>query len=574
MGFNEVYQSLQELFPQIDSRALRSVAIEHSKDTDAAVEAVLEEIIPFFIERSTPSSPLDQSSSMAKSSESLSGSILGTQTEDDPLVNKTIGSDGLQNNSNIDFGNQQSFHSDELNESFCYGHQGGDITAELASSEKNDEGMVKKMSADVHPCSGSFTLIDLNAVDALQIEVSGDSETVGKNLGDRHSEISIKSSYDNNTQHALGMMQHMHMGPEHTANLVQEDEDIAGRLEIVSGNIENDVTTRTLESSVELVEVPDLHESKLENFDASLSTNIPDDGSTSNATMSQSTQARVMDIVEESIDTAKDNKKTLFTAMESVISLMRQVELKEQAVVLAKKEAVVGGNNILDKVEELRRMLQHAKEANDMHAGEVYGEKAILGTELRELQSRLLSLSDERDKSLAILDEMHKTLELRLAAVENEIQSAEQEKLEKEMAARKLLCDQELIMEKVVQESKILKQHAEDNAKLQEFLVDRGRVVDMLQGEIAVICQDVKVLKEKFDEHVPLSKSLFSSQTSFILASSDSLGSSSTDQVEPVSGDLLETRKKGDHEQISEEKGDRDDRKALLDDGWDLFDEQ
>lgn len=40
------------------------------------------------------------------------------------------------------------------------------------------------------------------------------------------------------------------------------------------------------------------------------------------------------------------------------------------------------------------------------HAGEVYGEKAILATEVKELQSRLLSLADERDKSLAVLDEV------------------------------------------------------------------------------------------------------------------------------------------------------------------------
>lgn len=36
----------------------------------------------------------------------------------------------------------------------------------------------------------------------------------------------------------------------------------------------------------------------------------------------------------------------------------------------------------------------------------MYGEKAILATEVRELQSRLLCLSDERDKSLATLDEV------------------------------------------------------------------------------------------------------------------------------------------------------------------------
>lgn len=37
------------------------------------------------------------------------------------------------------------------------------------------------------------------------------------------------------------------------------------------------------------------------------------------------------------------------------------------------------------------------------HAGEVYGERAILSTEARELQSHLLRLLDERDKSLAII---------------------------------------------------------------------------------------------------------------------------------------------------------------------------
>lgn len=122
---------------------------------------------------------------------------------------------------------------------------------------------------------------------------------------------------------------------------------------------------------------------------------------------------------------------------------------------------------------------------------------------------------------------MRQTLEVQLAAAENEIKSAEQEKLEKENAAHKLFVDQELVMEKVVQESKNLKQLAEENAKvltplstwfldsitcdpnlnffpsfvfisqgvyyrsteycisvmlqLQEFLTDRGHTVDALQ---------------------------------------------------------------------------------------------
>lgn len=57
---------------QIDARALRAVSIEHCKDVDAAVVSVLEEIIPFFTEKSTPNSPLNQSVSASESSEGSS----------------------------------------------------------------------------------------------------------------------------------------------------------------------------------------------------------------------------------------------------------------------------------------------------------------------------------------------------------------------------------------------------------------------------------------------------------------------------------------------------------------------
>ncbi|KAL6561194.1 hypothetical protein OROMI_016795 [Orobanche minor] len=182
-------------------------------------------------------------------------------------------------------------------------------------------------------------------------------------------------------------------------------------------------------------------------------------------------------------DKKRDNKKTLFSAVQSVLSLMREVELKEQAAEQAKVEASMGGADILAKLEEFKQLLQHAKESTSMHASEVYGEKAIMAAELRELQSHVLSLSEERNKSLTVLDEMRRSLEVRLSAAENKLKFAEQEKLEKEKDAMKALADHELVMEKVVQESKILRHQAEENSKLQEFLVDRGRVVDMLQSQ-------------------------------------------------------------------------------------------
>lgn len=59
-------------------------------------------------------------------------------------------------------------------------------------------------------------------------------------------------------------------------------------------------------------------------------------------------------------------QKTLFSSMESLINLMREVELQEKAAEQANTEAATGGSNILVRVEEYKTMLLHAKEANDM----------------------------------------------------------------------------------------------------------------------------------------------------------------------------------------------------------------
>ena len=88
----------------------------------------------------------------------------------------------------------------------------------------------------------------------------------------------------------------------------------------------------------------------------------------------------------------------------------------------------------------------------------------------------------------------------------------------------------------------------------------------------------MKLLKEKFDERVPLSKSLSSSQTTCILASSySSLKSLAPDQVPELvesseTPKSTSTRHSVDGQVSSGEERERDDRKALADDGWEFFD--
>ncbi|KAG9457408.1 hypothetical protein H6P81_001916 [Aristolochia fimbriata] len=237
-------------------------------------------------------------------------------------------------------------------------------------------------------------------------------------------------------------------------------------------------------------------------------------------TTSSSSQIISVDLLEEFITEAKEYKKNLSSEIEVLMDMAREVEFQEKAANEAKVEASKVGLDIFAKVDELKEMLQRAKLANDMHAGEVSGEKSILATEARELQSRLLNLSDKREKSLLIVYEIRENLKARLAEAEALKAMAEQEKLQKEESARQALTEQEHLMDMVVQESNRIQEEAEENAKLQDFLVDRGRVVDMLQGEIAVICEDVKMLKERVESRLPIGRGLSMSQIGGALTSS------------------------------------------------------
>ncbi|XP_022847351.1 uncharacterized protein LOC111369878 [Olea europaea var. sylvestris] len=576
MGFKEVYKALLEIFPQVDSRVLRAVAIEHSNDADTAIDAVLVEIIPFFTEKSRQKCQSGGCMNVGESSKALIDDI------------PTSGIGGLQ----------QSFHgaNDGRNEPFYDMHTGNqarnDWIPGLKLSEKCQRSGAK-ISTDMFRHIEPVTVIDRSGVNSNHLGTSADLEREGMISAGNRSESQIKPVSNQSPCHTPRTLEHMNVGVNPTMNLLPGLKEFDGLLGIdynvpihkenlqqkycadgksfeVDSHVEHpffqDPTLSPSGSSVQLVEVPDVQEGNLEKLDECLSADATskieahdemvgiEDKCTLNDSLYGSGQICVIDLIEDIIADSRNNKKTLFSAMESVIIMMKEVELKERTAALAKMGAAEGGADILDRVEELGQMVKRAKEANEMQAGEIYGEKAVLCTELKELQSRVLSLSDERNESVASLHEMNQTLKMQLAAAENMIKFAEQEKVEKENSAHKALANQELVMEKVMQESKKLKQRAEENAKLREFLVDHGRVVDILQGEIAVIHQDVSLLKEKFDEHVPFSKSLSSSQTSFILASSSS--SSKTlfpDQVEPVPDqiDSLENPKKRDPEQIS-----------------------
>lgn len=642
MGFKTVYKALQEIFPEVDSRVLRAVAIEHCKDADTAVEVVLSEVIPYLTK--LPATSYEHSGVTVKSSEAAVDADGAPQT-DALLLDNTKDSDELQNGSSFfdaGCGHHQTI-DDTGGESLQHYHDavGGDhVLFEVdgvgtsVSVEKCDRSIDKVTAYE--PCEVTYVMSNAEneARDDVhekcahllsENEKDGDfaipeatsfkvNKTNGAEVANNHLSLPTECVVLHNTLEGTDKspcddsaeVVHKRMHEEVSSMDNQDMKDLESQ--VAPLNVQ---TLSGSESSIEFVVAPDVHNFELEKTEQSLhqkekteqsldqkeKTELSDsvdatsskelagvifvneDESMPNSVVTASGQICSIDLLEDMMTEAKSNKKTLFLAVESIICLMREVELQEEAAEKAKLEAAKGGLDMLKRVEDLKEMLQHAKEANNMHAGEVYGEKAILATEVKELQSRLLGLADERDKSLAILDEMRQTIEVRMAAAAKEMKAAEQERLDKEDVARKALADQEIIMEKVVQEANVLKQEAEENAKLRDFLVDRGRVVDTLQGEISVICQDVRLLKEKFDDRVPLCKSLCSSQTSCILASSSSSSKSMVPEQVPDPADLVHAPEKMDtvsyHEEELKASGDVKSvihNTDLLDDGWEIFD--
>ncbi|GLT54281.1 hypothetical protein SLA2020_274920 [Shorea laevis] len=597
MGFNFVYRCLQDVFPKIDSRLLRAVAIEHPKDADQAVDVVLKEIIPYL------SSQTISLTSPTEDDEVESGEQMDLLSQQQVIDKPDVGPSSEPQP--IDGGAaKETDHTggvldadatplvEALNESavsdFYDANDGNDQSCVYTENEevillgKAQENRVKVgLNHIVHATSNdqkqicenskSEELISWGASKENDIKVGTELTPPGMTTSSINGwrddlENDWKVYFDFPKADNLDAVVH---GESQSAELCSDTEVRNSVAQLVPLSIEGH--TPVAGGSSDITFKQDYSVSEMSDLE---------DEPKRDTMVTHSGKVCKIDLLEEIIEDAKNNKKTLFSAMERVINMMREVELQEKAAEQAKEEASMGELDILVKVEEMKQMLARAKEANNMHAGEVYGEKSILATEVRELQSRLLSLSDERDKSLAILDEMHQILEVRLATAEELRRAAEQERLEKEESVRNALAEQEAIMEKVIQESKMLEQEAEENSKLREFLMDRGRTVDMLQGEISVICQDVRLLKGKFDDRVPLSKSVSSSQTSCILATTS--GSS----VKSMASDLVPERSLASSgsslrslvPDLSLENGVKEEEtaravKALLDDGWDFFDQ-
>ncbi|KAL5229979.1 hypothetical protein ABZP36_028755 [Zizania latifolia] len=567
-----VFRSLQELFPQVDPRILKAVAIEHRDDVDSAVMAILDEVMPSVMGTSsvialpahqeigpsksasvgTSSAPHDMyeagnsfSAGHDKQVDAVDGSVHSTQYNS----STEITTDRQENVvDELDAGTHSSYQrmSEKLNLPSHPVLELNDIehylTMDLNGGHLNpcSKGNLAHLENEVGLGHGGYLLSEY--LDQILIGESGNDSTTGNvsQVQEQDSDNAIPVEDGAAQDDSLNLC--CDYGDVSAGNNSFFSKSFAGvsNNEVSSGIDGTDDFSPVLD-----ILIPDTRKSSI-GHDGEQDTNssgkadlIPDLNLIHLASIASthSNNSVSIESLEDSITDAKSNKNDLLPSLELVTKMLEDVEILEEKAKVAKCESSIAGTNILTKVEELKEMLNHAKEANDMHAGEVFGEKSILTTEARELQSRLQRLSDERNNYLVVIEEIRQTLEDRLVAAQQEIDAAEKERIEKEASAQALLDEQEKEMNSIVEESRKLQKEAEENLKLKDFLVERGRIVDALQGEMAVICEDVSQLKQIVDERLSfgkLQRSTISSLYSSLQSSLHKSGSSADRAIEAL----------------------------------------
>eukprot|EP00249_Psilotum_nudum_P022592 c28575_g2_i6 orf=190-2274(-) len=193
--------------------------------------------------------------------------------------------------------------------------------------------------------------------------------------------------------------------------------------------------------------------------------NIPlstscEDGRTCGTMTRSSNYNANMEGLDAFVHEARGDKEIIKIAIEDTKALWRKTHEAELLTQQAKIDVAKGGLDTMKKVEEMRQLLAQAQAANEVIQD--------------DLQARYKSAVLER-------------------------QAAEEERERKEASARNVLAMQERLIATIAQESRDLEEEAQVCTKLREFLIDRGQIVDSLQGEMAVLCEDVEILQKQIE---------------------------------------------------------------------------
>ncbi|KAJ3669254.1 hypothetical protein LUZ60_011204 [Juncus effusus] len=503
MAYRTVFYALQEVFPQVDPRILKEVAIKYSSDADTAVEFVLSDVLPVITENEPTEKyfPLSPDYGFKGKDHSLG---LPTRQNLYPTIENY--------NPNPNFGNATSS---------SYAKSASPPLMKNPYLEKNKGILIDEASSS----SSQFVPNYLNENPLNPFNHSNYDS--GKNLIELEDYSNLHYQPLNAFNEPLNAFNAQGVGNSE-GNLMDSViseifENQERKLENLEG--ENEISVKIREEKVPLLPKENgngnelfenengnkLFENENRNeFELSEAQIISEGNEFQNSEIriiseeNESEEKTTFESLDDLISDMRKNKEILSNALESTIIKMKEVEIEEENAKLAKQEIIETDKKTNSMVENIDHIINTTKETNYEHSREVDKEKFTLENESKELCEKLINLSAQKDGYLSAINEINASLDGRLKAAIEEKERAKMEIDEKERAYLQIRKEKEIVLQELNKESVRLEKETEENKALRDLLLECGRKVDNLQGEISNINLEVISLKEKLNECIQL----------------------------------------------------------------------
>uniref|UniRef100_A0A453CTH0 Uncharacterized protein n=1 Tax=Aegilops tauschii subsp. strangulata TaxID=200361 RepID=A0A453CTH0_AEGTS len=274
--------------------------------------------------------------------------------------------------------------------------------------------------------------------------------------------------------------------------------------------------------------------------------------------LDNSTQSFHITEINKNISDITKSKELLSCLYESTIMKMEEVELQEEKSRLAKQNADKAHQNFLAMAEHFNQLIENSKESNDKQAQVVCEENCSLVALTQDLQSKLTKLAAQRNEALTAVQEIKFQLDARLATSMEEEATAMEQIIQEDKLALLVRKEKEATMGSIMEESRKLQKEAEENILLREQLLDRGHIIDIMQGEISSIHARVSKLKS----------ALVTTSSSTNSSDKDDCKSASVDTDRPLGNDdnrndLPQRSHAKDHTTSSDDDDDDDEWEVL-----------
>lgn len=198
---------------------------------------------------------------------------------------------------------------------------------------------------------------------------------------------------------------------------------------------------------------------------------------------------------DKALEKSSDVKADLKEGIAGVEGLrIRLAEVEEEArEVLLRLETETYKEK--DTQEHTAFMIQKARDDLDMRASELAGEKATLNFEARGLLNRLSTLNTKKHSLEGEVAELKEILVARIREMEARIREAREKLLALEEERKERRGEEERDMAAVA-----ARQHALDEEKaacneLKDFLADRSKAVDTIEGGIMQCSEEIQMLR-------------------------------------------------------------------------------